>query len=166
MEIHIELKNLVEIRKKFDERYTSPDIFPVESEPELGIEDEFMSKVRQILETRLDDDEYCISQLCKELAVSHTQLYHKFKSASNQTIARYFKTLRLYRSKILLSSTKMNVTEVAFAAGFKNLSYFSREFTQEFGKNPKEFRTLSSRKLSISKNEIGTDSKTSLFILS
>jgi len=48
--------------------------------------------------------------------------------------------LRLYKAKLFLSTSGMNVTEAAYAAGFKNLSYFSREFLTEFGKNPHEFR--------------------------
>ncbi len=139
-ELHIVLKNLIEIRKKLHERYASPENFPPIPENGYKIEDAFMSKVKQVLEANLDDDEFGISQICRELAVSRTQLYRKFKSVSNKTIAEYFKSLRLNKAKTLLSATSMNVTEVAFAAGFKNLSYFSREFTHHFGKSPKEFR--------------------------
>ncbi|MDP2888065.1 MAG: ATP-binding protein [Bacteroidota bacterium] len=139
-ELHIVLKNLIGIRKKLHERYASPDKFPPLPENGYKIEDAFMEKVRHVLEANLDDDEFGITQLCRELAVSRTQLYRKFKSVSNQSIADYFKLLRLFKSKSLLSTTKMNVTEVAFASGFKNLSYFSREFTHQFGKSPKEFR--------------------------
>lgn len=139
-ELHIVLKNLVEIRKKLHERYASAENFSLEPVSGYKLEDEFMEKVRQVLEENLADDEFGITQLCRELAVSRTQLYRKFKSVSNHTIADYFKLLRLFKSKSLLSTTKMNVTEVAFASGFKNLSYFSREFTHQFGKSPKEFR--------------------------
>lgn len=139
-ELLIILKNLIKIRKKLHERYASPEDFPPLPENGYKIEDAFMAKIKQVLETNLDDDEFNINQLCCELAVSHTQLYRKFKSISNKTIAEYFKSLRLHKAKTLLSTTAMNVTEVAFAAGFKNLSYFSREFTHQFGKSPKEFR--------------------------
>jgi transcriptional regulator GlxA family with amidase domain len=74
------------------------------------------------------------------LAVSHTQLYRKFKSISNLTIADYFKLLRLNKAKELLSSSEMNITQIAFAVGFKNLSYLSREFARQFGESPKEIR--------------------------
>jgi AraC-like DNA-binding protein len=99
-----------------------------------------MLKVKQVLEANLNDDEFGISQLCHELAVSHTQLYKKFKSLSNKTIADFFKTLRLLKARELLSTTNLNITEVTYAVGFKSLSYFSREFTREFGKPPKDFR--------------------------
>jgi len=139
-ELHIVLKNLVEIRKKLYERYSSPEDFPLLPDPGFRMEDEFMRKVKQVLEKNLDDDEFGIAQLCNEIAVSRTQLYRKFKSVSNKTITEYFKSLRLHKAKTLLSTTNMNVTEITFATGFKNLSYFSREFSAEFGTSPYDFR--------------------------
>jgi DNA-binding response OmpR family regulator len=139
-ELHIQLRNLVELRKRLYERYRSLERFPETSDVSIKKEDEFMIKVRQVLETNLQDDEFGISHLCRELAVSHAQLYRKFKSLSNITIADYFKSLRLYKAREMLLTTNRNVTEVAFTTGFKSLSYFSREFTNEFGKSPSAFR--------------------------
>ena len=99
-----------------------------------------MSKVRHVMEDNLEDDEFGISQLCLELSVSHTQLYRKFKSLSTTTISDYLKSLRLQQARKLLLSTKLNVTEVAFSSGFKNLSHFSREFSAAFGVSPNDFR--------------------------
>jgi len=134
------MNKLVEICKKPHKRHSFSENGSNEPEFRFLIKDEFIGKVKQVLETNLDDDEFCISQLCRELAVSHTQLYRKFKSDNSSTISEYFKILRLQKAKTLLSTTRLNVTEVAFASGFKNLSYFSREFTHHFGKSPREFR--------------------------
>jgi YesN/AraC family two-component response regulator len=139
-ELHTQLKNLVELRKRLYERYRSLEEFPDTSDINIKKEDAFMMKVRQIMEANLHDDEFGISQLCRELSVSHAQLYKKIKSLCNMTISDYFKSLRLRKARDLLLSTNLNVTEVTFAAGFKNLSHFSREFTREFGKSPSEFR--------------------------
>jgi signal transduction histidine kinase/DNA-binding response OmpR family regulator len=139
-ELHIQLKNLVELRKKLYERYASPEKIPETSDKFLKKEDEFMIKVNQVMEANLRDDEFGISHLCNELAVSRAQLYRKFRSLSNRTIADYFKSLRLSKAKELLLTTSLNVTEVTFTVGFKSLSHFSREFTREFGKSPSELR--------------------------
>jgi signal transduction histidine kinase/DNA-binding response OmpR family regulator len=139
-ELHIQLRNLVEQRKKLHERYASFAKFPETNELAVKTEDAFMIKVREILEKNIANEDYDINNLCRELAVSHAQLYRKFKSISNQTIADYFKLLRLHKAKELLLNHELNITQVAFAAGFKNLSHFSREFTLQFGKSPKELR--------------------------
>jgi signal transduction histidine kinase/DNA-binding response OmpR family regulator len=139
-ELHIQLKNLIELRKKLHERYSSMNHFPESHDPALKTEDKFVGKVRELLEKNLDNDEFNINNLCRELAVGHTQLYRKFKSISNLTIADYFKLLRLNKAKELFSDSELNITQIAFAVGFKNLSHFSREFARQFGKSPKEFR--------------------------
>ncbi len=130
----------MELRKILYQRYSSLDPLPKNDEPSLKKEDEFILKVRQVLEANLEDDEFGITRLCSELSVSHAQLYRKFKSLSNRTIAEYLKILRLHRAQNLLAETQLNITQVAFAVGFKNLSHFSREFTRKFGKSPSEFR--------------------------
>jgi signal transduction histidine kinase/CheY-like chemotaxis protein len=139
-ELHIQLKNLVNLRKKLHERYRSLEKIPETSDKFLKREDEFMIKVRQVMEANLIDDQFGISHLCSELAVSRAQLYRKFKSLSDITIADYFKTMRLYKAKELLATSRLNITEVAYKTGFKSLAYFSREFTREFGINPREYR--------------------------
>jgi len=139
-ELHIQLRNLIDQRKKLHERYASLNQLPETQDLAIKTEDAFMIKVRQILENNLDNEDYNIHDLCQELAVSHAQLYRKFKSISNKTIADYFKLLRLHKAKQLLSKAELNITQIAFAVGFKNLSHFSREFTLQFGKSPKELR--------------------------
>lgn len=139
-ELHIQLKNLVELRKRLYERYKSLEKYPETSDISIKKEDEFMVKVRQALETNIGNEDFGISRLCSELAVSHAQLYRKFKSLSNKTIFDYFKSLRLYKARELLLTTDLNVTEVTYKVGFKNISYFSREFSNEFGKSPGEFK--------------------------
>ena len=119
-ELHIQLKNLVDLRKKLYERYASLEKIPETSDKFLKKEDVFMTEVKQLMEANLRDDEFGISNICRVMAVSRAQLYRKFKSLSNRTLADYFKSLRLHKAKELLSSTGMNVTEVTFAVGFRN----------------------------------------------
>lgn len=139
-ELHIQLKNLVDLRKRLYERYSSLGKIPETTDKFLKKEDDFIIRVRQILESNLDDDAFGITRLCDEMAVSHAQLYRKFKSLSNRTIGEYFKSLRLHKARELLLSTDLNVSEVTYIVGFKNISHFSREFSHEFGLPPSEIR--------------------------
>ena len=139
-ELHIQLKNLVNLRRKLHERYRSLEKIPETSDKFLKKEDDFMRKVKDLLEANLIDDEFGIISLCSELGVSRSQLYRKFRFLSDITIASYFKIMRLHKAKELLTTSNLNITEVAYKTGFKSLAYFSREFTREFGINPREYR--------------------------
>jgi signal transduction histidine kinase/DNA-binding response OmpR family regulator len=139
-ELLMQLKNLVYQRKKLHDRYVRLEKIPDTPDKFLKKEDDFMKKVKAVLEANLIDDEFGISQLCTELAISHAQLYRKFKSLSNKTIADYFKSLRLNKARDMLLTTSLNIKEVSYVVGFKNISHFSREFSHEFGKSPREFR--------------------------
>jgi signal transduction histidine kinase/DNA-binding response OmpR family regulator len=139
-ELHIQLKNLIDLRKKLQERYATLEKIPETSDKYLKKEDDFMRKVKNVLEANLVDDEFGILNLCRELGVSRPQLYRKFRSLCDKTIADYFKALRLYKARELLSTTNLNITEVAYKVGFKSLAYFSREFTREFAISPREYR--------------------------
>ena len=103
-----------------------------------AIEDKFMLKVRNLLEMYLYDDRFGINELCSELGMSRAQLYRKFKSLTNKTVNEYIRSFRLHKARELLISSELNVSEVAYETGFKNLSHFSRVFTEEFGRNPSE----------------------------
>jgi DNA-binding response OmpR family regulator len=92
-ELHIQLNNMLELRRRLFKRYTSLEKLPETSDISMKKEDEFMIKVRQILETNLQDDEFGISNLCKELTVRRAQLYRKFRSLIDRTIADYVKPL-------------------------------------------------------------------------
>lgn len=139
-ELHLQLKNLVDMRRKLYERYRSLEKFPETSDSDIKREDEFMMRVRESLEANLEDEQFGILKLCSLLAVSRAQLYRKFKSLSNLTLADYFKSLRLNKARELLLTSGLTVTEVSYATGFKSLPYFSREFTRKFGKSPSEMK--------------------------
>lgn len=107
---------------------------------DIRTEDAFVMEVKNILKNNFDNNAFKINDLCSELAVSRAQLYRKFKSSSNVGICEYLKILRLNKALELLFSSDLNVTQVAFSAGFKNLSHFNREFFLMYGETPKKMQ--------------------------
>jgi len=135
-ELLIRLRKLIELRHVLHQRYAAGEqVIPVKDPPE-NLEDSFIQKIRLVMEENLGDDNFDVHQLSRALGMSRSQLYRKFKSLTNKSVVDYFWTLRLYKAKDLLQTTVMNVSEVAWAVGFKNLSHFSRAFKDQFGTNP------------------------------
>jgi AraC family transcriptional activator of mar-sox-rob regulon len=49
-------------------------------------------------------------------------------------------TRRVEKAARVLSSTELNITEVALGSGFSNLSHFHRQFKANYGLTPGAFR--------------------------
>lgn len=139
-ELFIRIEKLIELRKKLQARYKVSDNHEIKITPNnkfyLNKEDLFMYEVRNVLEAHLSDEAFGIRELCRSLAMSRAQLYRKFSALTDTTVSSFIRSLRLKKAKELLLTTNLNVTEVAFDTGFKNLAHFSRIFSREFGYAP------------------------------
>ena len=51
-----------------------------------------------------------------------------FKEITNKTVTDYINQIRINQSEEMLKDSSKNITEVATANGFNNLSYFSKVF--------------------------------------
>jgi len=49
------------------------------------------------------------------------------------------------KSKILLRTTTLSISEIAYAVGFNEPAFFSRNFKDFYGKSPVEFRAEQSK---------------------
>jgi AraC-like DNA-binding protein len=100
---------------------------------------DFLNKVMAIIEDKMDDPEFGVASLVKEIAMSQTVLYKKIKALTDLTIADFIKTVRLKQAALLLKQNKISIAEVAYAVGFNDRKYFSKEFRKQFGKAPSDF---------------------------
>ena len=135
-ELFLRLRKLVELRTKLRERYASFVLPQTSDDHQFRLEDGFMEKLHASFQENFGDEDFGIEQLCDILAMSRAQLYRKFKALTNRTIIDYLNSFRLHRAKQLLQESDMNVTQVAYHVGFKNLSHFSHRFSEEHGINP------------------------------
>jgi len=137
-ELFIRIKSLIQLRKKLQDRYGTRYQPKPSIDKTLQIEDAFMKRVLYVLEKNISNESFGVSHLCYALSMSRTQLYRKFKALSNKTVLAYFRSMRLQKAKELLCAQNLNVTQVAFEVGFKDLSHFSYSFKQEYGISPSE----------------------------
>ncbi|MBN8684900.1 MAG: response regulator [Chitinophagales bacterium] len=144
-ELHLVLHNLQVQRRKWQERLGalthSETTAPTEAlSPEQAIENAFLQKLVQHIETRLDDSEFDGPRLAQQMLLSEVQLYRKIKALTGKSTAIYIRSVRLSKARELLRSTTLSVSEIAYQVGFEDPNYFSRTFSQEFGQAPSEMR--------------------------
>ena len=65
-----------------------------------------------------------------------------FKAATGKTAVEFVNTLRVRRAEELITTTDMNMTEIAMSSGFSSPAYFDRVFRKINGTSPREFRAL------------------------
>lgn len=63
-----------------------------------------------------------------------------FKSRTEQTFSQFVNSVRVTQAMSLLLTEEWDITRICYASGFKNLSYFNRQFKEIVGQSPKEYR--------------------------
>ncbi len=111
------------------------------SKKTLQLQHVFIQKIESILEENYTDKDFTLSQLCQKIRMSRSQLFRKMKALTGTSPSLFIRTYRLKKAKLLLESTDLNVSEVAWKTGFTSLSHFSRIYQEEFGRSPSSVST-------------------------
>lgn len=81
-----------------------------------------------------------IEEMARNLPMGYSKFRKAFKSGTGDSPNQYHLNLRLGRAKELLTSTGLNINEVANQTGFNSVFYFSKIFKKKNGVSPKGFR--------------------------
>lgn len=131
--------NLLNVRNALREKVRS-ELLMQPAEVVLDSPNErFLRKAVEVVEKYMDDPELDIERFAEEMGVSRMQLYRKFEAFANMTVKEFIRSVRLKRAAQMLEQGSMTVSEVAWAVGFKDMSYFRKCFKDEFGMTPTEF---------------------------
>lgn len=90
---------------------------------------------RENLESALD-----IRELIRQLPMSYSKFRKLFKEVTGESPNQYHLNLRLDKARELLTTTNLNVSEVAYNLGFDSVFYFSKLFKKKNGVSPKSYR--------------------------
>ena len=117
---------------------------PSESEEDtsdsLVVSSQFITRFREVVETRLADSDVSVEDLAADLNLSRVQLYRKVKAVTGSSPVELLRAARLKRAYQLLLTTDKSVSEVAYDVGFTAPSYFTKCFKDEYGMLPGDVR--------------------------
>lgn len=139
--LELQIANLTASRAALRERYVHRITqAPAGSSPAGDSPEEvFLQQVQQAIEAHLEDPNFGVPMLCTQLAMSQTVLYKKLKALTNLSVQDFIRSVRLNRAAQLLQEGRLQVGEVAYAVGYSDRKYFSREFKKQYGKAPSEY---------------------------
>ena len=98
-----------------------------------------MERVMKAISKNLDDNDFGVEDLAKEVGLSRTHLQRKMKEQTGLNVAEFIRNIRLEQAARLLREQKLNVSQVAYSVGFSNLAHFSTVFKKHFGLTPTEY---------------------------
>jgi YesN/AraC family two-component response regulator len=81
-----------------------------------------------------------VAQLADHLAVNRSYLYSIFKNTLELSPKEYLKKFQVSRAKELLVLTEELVEDIAVSCGYKSTLVFTRNFKDEVGMTPTEYR--------------------------
>ena len=77
-----------------------------------------------------------IKKIARDLGMSVSGFHYHFKSVTAMSPVQFQKQLRLQEARRLMLGEDLDVTRASFRVGYKDASYFSREYKKLFGAPP------------------------------
>ena len=81
-----------------------------------------------------------VRECARRFNISESWLIRCFRERTGQTPQRYLTDIRLRQARELLTSSSLNIGEIAGLVGYENALYFSRLFRKYTGVSPRDYR--------------------------
>lgn len=138
-ELLARIGNLIRQRKQLAERFREKILVLASPSNESSMEEKFLHKVRSVVEIYLSDFTFTVEKLAEETGLSRTQLLRKLKALTGLSPNEFIKDMRLKRAADMIRQKADTVTQIGYAVGFNDQSYFTKCFKKQFGIPPSEF---------------------------
>lgn len=99
----------------------------------------FIKQATQLVLDNLQNANFDINALCRDMAMSRTLFYGKLKAYTGIAPQEFIRTIRLENAAVMLRQGA-TVAEAATRAGFANVKYFSTIFRKQFGIAPSQYK--------------------------
>lgn len=99
---------------------------------------DFMKQVQTYALTK--KTKLSVDELAKSLYTSRSQLHRKIKALSGKSTTNYINAIRLEKAKVLLETSSLNVSEIAYEVNFEDVAYFSKAFKKVYEFSPSKYR--------------------------
>lgn len=133
--------NLLRSRLLIQHQFDKKPIDEIDLTSINPLDKDLLKRASQIIEKQLDNPDFDIPTLCKELGIGRTLLFSKFKALTGMTPNNYILNFRLKSAATLLQRyPDLPIAEVSDRCGFNTPAYFSRCFKNQYGCSPLSYQ--------------------------
>ncbi|WP_288359618.1 two-component regulator propeller domain-containing protein [uncultured Bacteroides sp.] len=140
-ELKVHIKNLIETRLLLKGKFSGArdQEGKIEIAENKSGDERLMERVMNVMNKFLDDPEFNVEVLAREVGLSRVQLHRKMKEIAGVSTAVFIRNLRMKKAATLLQEGKLNISEIADAVGFDNQANFSTVFKKFYAMSPTEY---------------------------
>lgn len=131
--------NLIRLRKGLQEKYQKELVINPLNLVFKSEDEKFANTLQEVLDKYLPDPEFTVDQFCREMYMSRTQLHRKLKALTGLSATSFIRSQRIKLAANLMLKPNINISDVCFATGFNDTSYFSKCFKEIQGQTPSEY---------------------------
>lgn len=133
--------NLIASRLRLKGKFTGIQDQEDKAKPiEIKSNDEqFMERLMLVINKNMDNPEFNVESLAREVGISRVQLHRKLKDIAGIPSSEFLRNIRLKHAAELLKSRKINVSQVGYEIGYANPALFSIAFKKYYGVSPTEY---------------------------
>jgi AraC-like DNA-binding protein/Tfp pilus assembly protein PilF len=136
--LNLQIETLLSQQNDLSAKYK--EVLTSTKEKNLASHDQrLLKKAIELVDNKMSDPLFSVEKMCEELGMSRTNLHRKIKAITGFPPSELIRTIRLKKAAILLRNQTDSVSQIGFAVGFDNHSYFSKAFKKHFGMSPSEY---------------------------
>lgn len=136
--LQTKVENLLAIRESLRIKFMQEMVLKPKNVKVESLDEKFLQKAIEVVEQHIDNPDLDITIFGQELGISRMQLYRKMDALTKMTVKEFINDIRLKRAYQLLTESELTVSEVGYAVGFNNISYFGRCIRKKYGKSASE----------------------------
>jgi signal transduction histidine kinase/ligand-binding sensor domain-containing protein/response regulator RpfG family c-di-GMP phosphodiesterase len=159
-ELQTRVRNLIEQRKRlytwFSRQHDvmtvvdtdTPSVVADTAQPPTPVlallagEQAFIDRLTTVVHQHLSEPAFSVEAMAEAANLSRSQLHRKLKTLLDTSPTVFIRDIRLSKAAELLTEGEQSVTQVAYAVGFDNLSYFAKTFQERYGVPPSQYGRL------------------------
>lgn len=135
------VNNLIRNRLLIQRQFNRKPIAELDLTSINPLDKDLLKRTVQIIEKHIDDVDFDIPELCREVGIGRSLLYTKFKALTGMTPNNFILDYRLQHAAVLLQKhPELSIAEISDRCGFNTTVYFSRCFKNQYECTPREYQ--------------------------
>lgn len=139
--LKLNILNLLSTKEILRQKFSGRFIVDSDLEKLTTPEEVFIKKLMEIIEMNIENPNFDVNELVKEIGMSRTVLYKKVQTLTNHSVASLIKHIRLKKAADILMNTNYPISEITYMVGFNDRKHFSREFKKVYKLSPTAYKS-------------------------